>query len=495
MGESFTRSRGRTNARCRVRADDSFLGRERSQRKISDIFDSNSDTIDIFALLRRGGKRTIDNNCIQKRWVSPCVWQFTKNFVMHPPGNRHTNFLAIGDIKCIRQGTIMSLVPQRVSLIAQVAGILRQEISRDKWVGYLPGERSLANTLQISRSTLREALRVLQREGWLGVAHGQRTRILRTFKKRRAGTASRIVVALLSQRLSACSVSNLYQIAQLQHSLQEADLQLETYFDVRFRTQCSIKRLASIVQEYKSDCWVLFSMNRTVQHWFMTQQVPCLVDGFTYRGIALPSIDVDHAATCYHAAGKLLSAGHRRIVLLTSRTGFAGDLASEQAFTEAVHKSLHTDAVARIVYHDGTMKGVQNAIGSLLQSKERWTGFLVSEPMSALTAVSFLLRQGVRVPDDVAVISRGGADFLWQHVPSIASYTYDLGFYARKLSRLVIRLARTGLLRTHPIRILARFHAGDSYAPVRCKNSQAFSLKNKEVRADIESFRERSVIR
>lgn len=238
---------------------------------------------------------------------------------------------------------MMSFVAKRMSLVVQVRDILRHELTRGKWVDHLPGERSLCDSLQVSRSTLHKALNILERDGWLEVVHGRRTRILRSFRKRTRTATSRIVGALLPEPLSAQNFSNLYQITQLQHYLQKAGLQLDVYFDARLRTQRALKRLETLVHRSGAGCWVLFSMSRTVQHWFKTQQVPCLVDGFPYQGILLPSIDVDHVATCRHAVGKLLSVGHRRVAFLTLRTGFAGDLASEQAFVEAVRKSPHPD--------------------------------------------------------------------------------------------------------------------------------------------------------
>src|ERR1700678_847804 len=105
----------------------------------------------------------------------------------------------------------MLLVPQRASLAAQVVDILRHEISRGKWVGYLPGERSLSDSLQISRSTLHEALLILQREGWIKLAHGRRTRILHGARKAVRLGALQVVAALLPEPLIARSLPDVLQ--------------------------------------------------------------------------------------------------------------------------------------------------------------------------------------------------------------------------------------------------------------------------------------------
>src|SRR5687768_3760981 len=51
--------------------------------------------------------------------------------------------------------------PRREFLADQVAAILRREIAAGRWRGWLPGERALSRTLNVSRPTLRAALQQL----------------------------------------------------------------------------------------------------------------------------------------------------------------------------------------------------------------------------------------------------------------------------------------------------------------------------------------------
>ena len=51
--------------------------------------------------------------------------------------------------------------PRREFLADQVAAILRREITAGRWSGWLPGERALSRTLNVSRPTLRAALQQL----------------------------------------------------------------------------------------------------------------------------------------------------------------------------------------------------------------------------------------------------------------------------------------------------------------------------------------------
>lgn len=81
----------------------------------------------------------------------------------------------------------MHPVPQRSTLVQQVAEILRNGIRGGLWRENLPAELELSEKFQVSRMTLRAALKILTREGWLSCSQGRRRRVLR--KADRSGRA------------------------------------------------------------------------------------------------------------------------------------------------------------------------------------------------------------------------------------------------------------------------------------------------------------------
>ena len=72
----------------------------------------------------------------------------------------------------------MDKIPQRSSLVAQVAEILSRGIQEGEWSEHLPPEREICRRLHVSRPTVRGALLTLQREGLIRTIRGQRRRIV-----------------------------------------------------------------------------------------------------------------------------------------------------------------------------------------------------------------------------------------------------------------------------------------------------------------------------
>lgn len=72
----------------------------------------------------------------------------------------------------------MPQLPQRASLVSQTAAALRAGIATREWTVHLPGENELCERLQVSRVTLRAALRQLTREGLVRSRQGSRREII-----------------------------------------------------------------------------------------------------------------------------------------------------------------------------------------------------------------------------------------------------------------------------------------------------------------------------
>src|SRR5436309_954404 len=156
-------------------------------------------------------------------------------------------------------------VPKRTSLVAAVADNLRRAMKHGEWFVSLPGQRLLADRLQVSRVTVQKAMKLLRREGLLEVSIGRRSRILLRSRRRTTATSTGIVGALVEQPAHLMQPSSIFLITELQRHLHDAGFELRTYCDPRLLASHPRKRLERLVVETRAAGWVLFSVNFGVQ--------------------------------------------------------------------------------------------------------------------------------------------------------------------------------------------------------------------------------------
>jgi len=73
-----------------------------------------------------------------------------------------------------------------------------------------------------------------------------------------------------------------------------------------------------------------------------------------------------------------------------------------------------------------------------------------------------LSRRSVKVPQDMALISRDDDPVLQHVVPTVARYATDPALFARKLCRIVLEVSRSGVIRPRDHRLIPRFLPGET---------------------------------
>ena len=346
--------------------------------------------------------------------------------------------------------------------MTQTVAVLRDEIASGVWAHGLPAERKLCGQLVISRGTLRAALAFLKHEGLVKVSHGRCWQVVGPgWKARRAGVGNNLVL-LTPQPLHVLTPFAIYWIDNLREHLGEAGYHLE----VRHERNCYVSQpdraLEALAHHERPAAWVLCGTTATMQQWFSQRGVPSVIIGSRHEGVALPSVDRDLPAACRHAVGAFFAKGHSGLVLLNPKSGLAGDLECEKSFREAAARFQSGNSEALIAHHDSTPQDICARLNALLQRRPPPTGFLVSGPKYTLAALGFLIRRGLRLPKDAALIARDDDSFMEYVVPTVARYATDPTLFARKVSRTVLRLMQGGDVPARDYRVMPRFVSGET---------------------------------
>src|SRR5262245_2026276 len=331
-------------------------------------------------------------------------------------------------------------LPQRQSLVAQTVAFLNAQIENGEWRDWLPSERSLCELLQVSRNTLRAALAQMKNEGRVRPVHGAGNQILAPQAPGPARKRSHDVALLTPKPIERLRPMQSLWIDDMRALLSERGMRLRVFHGHHYFAANPGPALQKLVNRNPHGCWMLMLANEMVQRWFSKNDLPCIVAGSTYPGLDLPFRDLDHRAMCRHAAGVLLGLGHRRLVMLTQKSQRAGDLESEAGFVEGVKQSRHADAEAMVIYHDETVASVAHAIRRILKLQPAPTALLVVHPHYYLAAASRLAQSGVRIPEEISIISRDDDPFLSFVVPVPARYVVSPHVMAKSLLRPVLEL-------------------------------------------------------
>ena len=354
----------------------------------------------------------------------------------------------------------MNRLPQKLSLVAQSAAILKEAVLAGEWTEWLPGEHELCRQIHVSRRTVRAALDQLAREGIIKCHRGKRRQIM-AGRRHRGKPMSRRVVLLMPVPVHSLDPFGVFLIDQLREHLSEADYLLETHASrVPYRARIP-REMDKLEQTLRPAGWVLLHSTAQMQGWFAERQLPCVVVGSRYRNVELPSVDTDYDAVCRHAVGLFIARGHRRLLLLNPRPEAAGDSKTEEGFRAAAQKTNARDVQADVVWHDGIPGSICATVDRLLRLAKPPTAFLVSRPRHVLTVLSHLLHRGSRFPQNGALISRDDESFLEDVVPTIARYSKNPGAFASKVSRVVLDMVQ-GTARPAEHRITPTFIPGET---------------------------------
>jgi len=336
----------------------------------------------------------------------------------------------------------MNLVLKRPSLVSEATAALRKTLKSDLWTEYLPGERVLSSQLHVSRQTLRAALKQLRQEGLVQVEPGRRRRILRDSGSSSTRAQSKVVCMLSPLPLHSLRPFDIFLVDNIREHLAEEGYHLELNVSHRYYSKHPFKALESLVHQKPIAAYILFLATLQIQRWFLDRGLPVCVAGSSYPEIELPAVDVDHRAVCRHAVGTFFSKGCRQIVLLIDDVHRAGDEESRIGFLEAANKLHGAPRQAIIAEHNGTSAGICARLDLLLNTTTPPDAFLVANSAHVLTVIGHLLRRGIRLPGQVNLISRDDDSFFKYVVPTVARYKFPPALFGRKLSRIVVQLAR-----------------------------------------------------
>ncbi|MEI7908215.1 MAG: substrate-binding domain-containing protein [Verrucomicrobiota bacterium] len=325
------------------------------------------------------------------------------------------------------------LMPARGNLAVECARVIRLRIEDGEWHSVLPGERSLAATLEVGRDTVRLALQQLERTAVLSPSEGgcKRRILLAPGPQVQPATRALRIGMLSPRRLEQLSQPMLFEVDHLRRALAAKggalDLFAPSWYGQKDPTRC----LARLMAEEPCNAWILFRSSTQIQRWFAKSQIPCLVRGYPQANIGLSHLDVDWQATARHAAARLWRLGHRRVGILIPPDALPGIAAAVKGASELGE----ADFTLIEMPENGSTDGVIQALSRALKLTQPPTAVITTRPRQVATALTWLASKGIHVPAQVSLVTLAHDPFLDNLVPEISGYRVD----PEAVSKQVIR--------------------------------------------------------
>ena len=356
---------------------------------------------------------------------------------------------------------------RRMSISELAAEHLRTGLRSGRWGEILPGVARLAQDLDVSRHTLRTALRLLETEGVLSARGLGRSRSVTAVG---ASIASQrpLRVAILRHDASLtddpkASIS----LIQMIHLLEAAGHAVVFCKKSQIEFKHDVPRLSRQLETAGADAWIVESGSRPLLEWCASQRTPCLALYGRATHQPLASVGVNAESAFRAATRQLLALGHRRIVLLVRepvRRPTPGLCA--RAFLEELSMHGIQSNNYNLPDWEESPEGFSRLLGNLFKSTPP-TALIIDETQRVIAALAFLARRGLKVPEHVSLIySDHDPLFDWCQ-PPIAHMRWDPEHIIRRVVRWVEAVRKCKNDRK-VILFPVEFIPGDSIGPV-CK--------------------------
>lgn len=355
-----------------------------------------------------------------------------------------------------------SWVPVRRYLPSSTAEAILRFHAAGKWPERLPAERKLCEVLQVSRGTLRQALHILRGRGELATDGVRGHRLLRQEPERVERDPDITVRFLSPEPLESRRAFFSLMLDKLHEAASARGWKVRRDHGTAYFGERAEGRLERLVQGSRGECWILVHSSRVAQEWFSRRGLPVMVSGHTYPGIALPSLDVDHRASGYHAGTVLSQHGHEWVAMVVSDNPLPGLAEGESGFRESFEKPAGRKGRITRLVDKGSDAVLGRALRRLFEGRSHPTAIVLETPAQYIVAFSVLARLRKAVPEEVSLLSRLDDPYMRHFEPSPARYCLDPVPFSRTLVTMVTHLLAGEALPAQARKIIPEFVRGHS---------------------------------
>ncbi len=331
----------------------------------------------------------------------------------------------------------------------------------------MPGVLALEKELCLNRNLLGQALLMLEEEGILvPQGHGKSRKIVIP-KTHRLKT---LRIGILNYQ--ARDVHRFHPLAETKYLLEAAGHSVTVAQGNLAAMNMNPKRVAQAISKHDVDAWVVVSGSKSLLEWFAGQPFPILSFFGNFSGAKIAAVVPAVHTQFQDLIRKLLVLGHRKIVFLSRGTTPAAlkrEMKAEIGQRGVLARELGAQGIAYGEYNypcfGSDPEKLQHCLRELFRVTPP-TAIYVDEAFVALVVYEFLLKRGIRVPEDVSLICNIDDPAIEWNRPVISHFRWDPGAIGRRVLQWADNVAR-GREDLRQVFTKVTFIEGGTIAPVR----------------------------
>lgn len=294
----------------------------------------------------------------------------------------------------------------------QVVDALRELLAAGEWSGVLPGYRTLAERLEVSRPTLEKALAELTAEGWLAAPGiGRARRILAPALSGRPVSQAKALLLLASESFDELNWESQHALMTLANGAREDGWRVaQDHFPFE-RFQRPERLLGRTLRNHHPDRVALLLPTRPVVRWFMRQELPFFCFGGEIRWAIgeIEGVSTLLDGMIEQAAGLLRSHGHHRILAPVSHAhGHLRDHFVDHAKQTWAHDLDRTELRKLMPVQAPLQRDAVAANWRKWLEALEPTAVILRDPREQLSLAGFCHKAGIRIPADLSIITLSG---------------------------------------------------------------------------------------
>lgn len=319
----------------------------------------------------------------------------------------------------------------------QVTAHLRRELLQGTWSGTMPGEQRLVAELGVSPSTVKAALRELEREGLLLPQGAGRRRLIRIPNNVKRESKLRVAIMLYEPADKEC-ILTLKLCALITESGFLFQFAPKSLMELKMDPQ----RVARSIRSIQVDAWIVNSASDEVLKYFSSLPTPVMACGGRSRPYRIAATAVSTAPTLVELVRKLHTLGHRRIVTISEKVcRIPKPGLPEQSILDEMERFGIKTGSYNLPDWDDTPEGLRACLDSLYCATPPHA-LIMGTPQLFIYARDHLLQRGIHAPRDVSMISVGDAAGFESLQPAVSRIAYDLEAMPRAMLRWLRNLQR-----------------------------------------------------